>query len=154
MKPRSSWVTVSTRQCQLRQIASHAPRHESINMAGRGRVFVLLRTSESEEKCIVFIWLLFITIAGDGRNDWKCCFVALLELHAKWSDAFESAYLVLSWLIIKYILFLSCQWGAINPNLLTVGDHSAVQCFNTFLYDINSCWYCMHTRIPSHCSAW
>lgn len=52
MKPRSSWLMVSTRQCQLRQIARHAPRHESINMAGRGRVFVLLRTSESDENVL------------------------------------------------------------------------------------------------------
>lgn len=49
MKPTSSWVTVSMRQRRLRQIAGPAPRHESNNMGDRGRVFVLLRTSEGDE---------------------------------------------------------------------------------------------------------
>jgi len=40
----SSWVTVP--------IAGHAPRHERSSMAGSGRVFVLLRTSESDENVL------------------------------------------------------------------------------------------------------
>lgn len=52
MKPTSSWVTVSTRQRQLWRIAGYAPCHGSNNMAGRGRVFVLLRTSEGDENVL------------------------------------------------------------------------------------------------------
>lgn len=47
MKPTSSWVTASTWQRCVQQIAGHAPCHES--MAGRDKVCILLRTLESNE---------------------------------------------------------------------------------------------------------
>lgn len=78
--------------------------------------------------------------------------VALLELHAKYSDAFESACLVSSWLLDNYIPFLSCQWGA-QPKSTCRGRSLGSAVFSQFVCDINSCWDDTHARIPSRRSA-
>lgn len=82
MKPTASWFAASMLQLHLRQIPSHTLGHEHSNMAGHASAHVLLRTSESYENTLC-LYDCNLELAGDKRNNSKCCFAAHLKLHAK-----------------------------------------------------------------------